>query len=793
MAARTPRNKHIKHQSLDRQRRSNFSDFVREQGIAKQVPERVVRDLFSIIGTKSPAEVEAAASAVLAGAVRTAITGTLAQIVPVSPGDLAYGGNLVGGQELRALRFGASSGAITVTFDATANTITRATGSFLTDGFVVGGRLAISGAVDAANNSSTPTIVTATALVLTLNDVAADEVDDAGVTLIQTNSIHDLQGRAFTGLAGTIGVGSALTISGAGTWNGTYLFVDEPSAGALIVTTAAPANPGFDATSGVASGALTVDFAAAGDTITRATGSFITDGFTVGSKVLISGAADAANNGVFGLAAVAALVLTLNRDVADEVADAGVTVVQLSTVSFASDTIDFGVTVDFALLAENLSIFKGVSDKTVLVNIDGTAETITRLSAGSFLDEGFEAGGVITISDSAQAGNNTVFTISAVTNTVITVTGDLTTSAGDEITISQAATIKAASEDLVADGFAIDAVIELSGSTHNDGIYTVVASSTNVLTVSPSPKQTEVLSSKGRLFARNVIVALTSTAFAALEGGAVLDISAAINGRFEVASNAIDLNTAVVVDTGASPGHGPFGPAAIRDQTGTAVIKLMNAVIRSAGDWSDDGFAGGQRIVISGAGVGIDGDYEIIADTEIGPILKPAFTTTLEPTALSTLIGVATLTRSAGDWAADGFSVGSLIALTGTQGAGSITSGSLTVDFAAAGTITRATGSFITDGFMAGDTVSISGAVDAGNNGVFTIKSVAALVLTLEQVLADEVGDTGVTITKGINDGIYRISYVISATAIELAATIVPEVATPTMVVWKINERVGRA
>jgi hypothetical protein len=77
-----------------------------------------------------------------------------------------------------------------------------------------------------------------------------------------------------------------------------------------------------------------------------------------------------------------------------------------------------------------------------------------------------------------------------------------------------------------------------------------------------------------------------------------------------------------------------------------------------------------------------------------------------------------------------------------------VTTGSITVDFAAAGdTVTRATGSFVTDGFEAGDTVIISGAVDGGNNAQFLVKTVTALVLTLENGVVDETADTGVTIS----------------------------------------------
>lgn len=74
------------------------------------------------------------------------------------------------------------------------------------------------------------------------------------------------------------------------------------------------------------------------------------------------------------------------------------------------------------------------------------------------------------------------------------------------------------------------------------------------------------------------------------------------------------------------------------------------------------------------------------------------------------------------------------------------TSGSLSLVYVVtANTITRAAGSFVTDGFVNGDTISIQGT--ASNNGVFTIASVSALVITTNEALANE------TVTSIINKG----------------------------------------
>lgn len=59
------------------------------------------------------------------------------------------------------------------------------------------------------------------------------------------------------------------------------------------------------------------------------------------------------------------------------------------------------------------------------------------------------------------------------------------------------------------------------------------------------------------------------------------------------------------------------------------------------------------------------------------------------------------------------------------------TTGSSTGLASTATAVTRASGSFVTDGFKVGDVVNITGFVAAGNNGLFLVKTVAALTLTV--------------------------------------------------------------
>lgn len=135
-------------------------------------------------------------------------------------------------------------------------------------------------------------------------------------------------------------------------------------------------------------GTPTLTFAevgATGDTVTRSTGSFVTDGFAAGMVITVAGSAS--NNVTGKITAVNATVLTL--DTADLTAEGPVsscTVVGSHGLTFAE--------------------------------VGGTGDTITR-SGGSWLDDGFRAGDLITVTDSAS-NNITDAAVTAVTATVLT-------------------------------------------------------------------------------------------------------------------------------------------------------------------------------------------------------------------------------------------------------------------------------------------------------------------------------------------------------------------------------------
>lgn len=126
-----------------------------------------------------------------------------------------------------------------------------------------------------------------------------------------------------------------------------------------------------------------------GDTITRSSGSFIDDGFAVNDTITVTGAvAGSGHNNVTGaIAGLTDTVITLgSTDLDNEGPIAGVSITASETLTFAE--------------------------------VGGTGDTITR-SSGSWLDDGFRAGDVISI-DGTVSNDDATGAIDTVTATVIT-------------------------------------------------------------------------------------------------------------------------------------------------------------------------------------------------------------------------------------------------------------------------------------------------------------------------------------------------------------------------------------
>lgn len=129
--------------------------------------------------------------------------------------------------------------------------------------------------------------------------------------------------------------------------------------------------------------ASTLTFAdGAPDTLTRASGSWLADGFAVGDIVDVTGTAS--NDGSYLVTALTALVMTID----------GLTAEVISTATVTG--------------------YAGIA-------FSGTSDTITR-NTGSWSDDGFRVGDVVTVAGSAS--NNGAFTVTALTPLVMTVEAD---------------------------------------------------------------------------------------------------------------------------------------------------------------------------------------------------------------------------------------------------------------------------------------------------------------------------------------------------------------------------------
>lgn len=91
----------------------------------------------------------------------------------------------------KKINFKTNSGAISITFAATGKTITRSTGSFLTDGFVIGNKIT----TDATSNPGPFTITNVTDLVITVSEVV---VNEGPVTKTVTSDDELVGGYGYT-------------------------------------------------------------------------------------------------------------------------------------------------------------------------------------------------------------------------------------------------------------------------------------------------------------------------------------------------------------------------------------------------------------------------------------------------------------------------------------------------------------------------------------------------------------------------------------------------------------------
>lgn len=278
----TTRRKHVRYERLDRLRKtgSNYLGFLALQATRLSVPARVVRDLISHLGGKQPYEIAAAADAEAAGVVLSTAATLDIERAEADDGDAPFlvgaaleeGASVSLGLNLPAMRLGAQSAALTVAFvdgGGSDDTITRASGSFLTDGFRPGCTVAITNP-DEPGNAGPFVLEGVSALTLTLptGSVTADASDSVTITSLDVVTGAGID-DAIEGATLTVGGGANAGAYEIGDVGADYALLADP----LVA---------FDAT----------EACSILDQITRADGSFLDDGFRPGGFMLISGSAD---------------------------------------------------------------------------------------------------------------------------------------------------------------------------------------------------------------------------------------------------------------------------------------------------------------------------------------------------------------------------------------------------------------------------------------------------------------------------------------------------------------------
>lgn len=359
-----------------------------------------------------------------------------------------------------------------------------------------------------------------------------------------------------------------------------------------------------------------------------------------------------------------------------------------------------------------------------------TPDTITR-AAGSWIDDGFVAGQTFTVSGTIAGGetnNAGTFTIETVTDSTLTL------SATDALTNETVSTGDLNNDDTFSfRGSAADTIVRGSGSWNDDKF--VAGQKISISDVNP-------------------------------------DVDSTYNdGTYTIASISADGKILTLsLDDAVRAENDKTGISA----SGTAPDKIQ----RSSGSWTDDGFAVDQAITVSGS-AGNDDTYTIAAISADGReiTLSSGYALLSEAGTGITVSGDTpdTIRRSAGDWSADGFAAGQKISVSGTSGnngeyyidsisgdglALTLTSGDklskenksgVEVTGPAEDTISREAGSWKSDGFSAGASITISGS--GKNDGTYTVASVSAdgkaLTLTTDNALKNETSDDAYPLFDG--------------------------------------------
>lgn len=389
-----------------------------------------------------------------------------------------------------------------MTFNKANKTITlsgtlvgTAAGNFLSDGFVVGDKVVVTGTT--LNNKFTLTVTAVTATVLTFSNTTEQMFDETSTTaVLTTNKLTrgrvDYVAQAVTTVRLFTFASAGKTITASGTTPGSFT-TDGFAVGDTVVITNSSSNNGTYTISALTATVMTVNETLVNENnsttatitsrnkISTTTGSFITDGFVVGDTITVTGSTSGTNDGTFTISNVTAFQLNLNETVTTQ------NIQKTGLVITANK-----------LLSRQLVYITSTRTCTV-----AGGKTFT-FSSGSLLQDGYIVGDKVLVNGSAS--NNWIFTVSALTATVMTVlettvaetssTNTITwTHTGQRPSVTSAAsptisvtagtktfTLSAGSWDATY-GFQVGDKIFISGQLYNNGVFTIASITTSAMVV----------------------------------------------------------------------------------------------------------------------------------------------------------------------------------------------------------------------------------------------------------------------------------------------------------------------
>jgi hypothetical protein len=590
-----------------------------------------------------------------------------------------------------------ATNARTLKFDdiASVYTITASSGSFITDGYASGQKITIRGSTVNTNNK-TCTITNVTATVITVTESLTTQTaytQDVSIVAkyVPTPKLY------LTAAGGRTLAFTAISLT-ASARNLTF-------GGTVALATTAPT---------MTASARTLSFVRSSSTITCSSGSFVTDGFLTGDRIYVTGTTS--NNTMPGnsylLSAVAAGTLTVTA-ASDFLTDEGPlssvakieairTTITCSSGSFITDGFIVGDKVKVTgTTFNNTSGGNYLTATTVAATMitfsgdfvfpegpfSGTANLAAYHvvgSTGSFITDGYAIGDIVTVSGSANAGNNTTFTVINVAATMMAFT---------EATTTQAAESSGAL--LTTKTMPIPKIVYLNASPNREIAFQN--------SVAQAATTTRILTFNGT--ARTIIATGTVPRNFITEGFMIGDKISVTNTTY---NNKVVLTITAVTATLLTLGT----TDRLFDETSTTATLTVNRIKASTGSFITDAWAVGDTVTVVGTSSN-NGTY--IVNNVVATALLLTSNVVNETLSYRT-DAVITATK--------------LISRQKIYG----TAARTFTTTAAAKTLVVSSGSYLQDGYIVGDKVLVQGMGTDGNH-IYTISALVALTLTfLESV-----------------------------------------------------------